>query len=140
MTFFMLKKFLVPILTLLLIIAFVVAISLPNVQHKAMILLSEQGAIKTVQQIKTLRSYYTKNVILKAKNFGMKPHYEHKNNPNTLPLPATLVHELSDIFEKGGTSFQMFSKFPFPNRSDRKLEDFQLKVWNTLSNNPKKII
>jgi len=136
----MLKKFLLPILTLLFIIAVLVAISLPNMQQNAMISLSESDAIKTVKQIKTLRGYYTKNVIVKAKKFGMKPHYEHKDNPDSIPLPATLVHELSDIFEKDGTSFQLFSKYPFPNRANRQLDDFQLKAWNILSADPKKII
>jgi len=136
----MLKKFLLPILTLLFIIAVLVAVLLPNMQQNAMISLSESDAIKTVKQIKTLRGYYTKNVIVKAKKFGMKPHYEHKDNPNSIPLPATLVHELSDIFEKDGTSFQLFSKYPFPNRANRQLDDFQLKAWDTLSADPKKII
>ena len=53
----MLKKFLLPILTLLFIIAVLVAVLLPNMQQNSMISLSEQDAIKTVKQIKTLRGY-----------------------------------------------------------------------------------
>ncbi|SFB99698.1 methyl-accepting chemotaxis protein [Pseudoalteromonas denitrificans] len=136
----MLKKFLLPIFTLLIIIAVLVAVFFPNIQEQNMIELSKKDAINTVNQIKTLRGYYTKNVIVKAKKFGMKPDYEHKDNPNSIPLPATLVHELSDIFAKDGTSFQLYSKYPFPNRVSRKLDDFQKEAWAILSKNPKKII
>ncbi|MCL9782053.1 methyl-accepting chemotaxis protein [Vibrio sp. S4M6] len=133
----MLTKFLVPTLGLLLLLAIVLSVYLPHIEKQALIQASTNDAISTVSQFKTLRGYYTKNVISKAKAFGMKPHYEHSGK-DSIPLPATLVHELSDLISSEGLSFKLFSAFPFPNRANRQLNDFQKRAWQALQADPKK--
>ena len=57
------------------------------------------SAISTVQQYKTIRGYYTNNVVKKVlAGSDMRPHFEHKSNANQIPLPTTFIHDLSEEF------------------------------------------
>lgn len=95
---------------------------------------SVRNAVQTVNQFKQIRSYYTKNVISKVvKDGNLHPSIDHKNDPQAVPLPATMIHDLSAALQKEKTSINLYSKFPFPNRKDRKLDSFQNKAWNFLS-------
>lgn len=101
-------------------------------------------AVRAGQQIagqfKTIRGYYTKNIISKVvKSKALKPAINHKDNPNTVPLPATLIHEISALLAKQDTTVNLYSKYPFPNRKDRKLDPFQADAWAFLSTNPDKL-
>lgn len=133
----MLKKFLTPVLSLLIVLAIGIAIYIPHIKEQALINAAKNEAVSTVKQFKILRGYYTKNVISKAKAFGMKPHYNHSGKEN-IPLPATLVHELSELVSKEGTTIKLFSQFPFPNRKNRQLDAFQNDAWNSLKKDPEK--
>jgi|GEM_PF-621253 len=100
---------------------------------------AEQDAIhmaqSTVKQYKQLRSYYTKNVVKKViAGSQLKPSIEHKDNPNAIPLPATMIHDLSAMMGTDNISLTLYSAYPFPNRSDRKLDKFQQEAWASLSN------
>ena len=95
------------------------------------------AATQTVNQFKALRAYYTRNVISKVLADGnLKPSYSHKNEEGSVPLPATLIHEMSEILEKNDTKIKLFSDYPFPNRKNRTLDSFQREAWTTLINNP----
>lgn len=133
----MLKKFLTPVLSLLIALAVGIAIYIPHIKEQALINAAKNEAVSTVNQFKILRGYYTKNVVSKAKAFGMKPHYNHSGKDN-IPLPATLVHELSELVSKEGTTIKLFSQFPFPNRKNRQLDAFQDNAWNALKKEPSK--
>ena len=55
---------------------------------------------ETVGQFKTIRGYYTKNIVEKVKANGtIKLAIKHKGVPNTVPLPATFVHDVSKLLE-----------------------------------------
>jgi len=98
------------------------------------------SARQTVSQFKTLRGYYTRNVVKKAlQSGGLKPHYDHKGKPGFIPLPATLIHDLSKLLEKEDTTVSLYSGYPFPNRSERTLDGFQAEAWSFLSKNPDEI-
>ncbi|VAW64613.1 Methyl-accepting chemotaxis sensor/transducer protein [hydrothermal vent metagenome] len=112
-------------------------IYIPNVLEKNIV----SGAIGTaetnVKQFKVLRKYYVNNVIKKVlKNSNMKGSFNHKNDPNAIPLPATLIHDLSEELSKAGTSLKLYSAFPFPNRIKRVNDDFANQAWQALSKNP----
>ncbi|GAA3921627.1 hypothetical protein GCM10022277_16900 [Litoribacillus peritrichatus] len=93
---------------------------------------------KKVQEYKILRGYYTKNVIKKViSNSDLKGSFNHKTEQNSIPLPATLIHDLSSEFEKKGLSLKLYSAFPFPNRASRRLDSFEQDAWDYLQNNPK---
>lgn len=135
----MLKRFMIPLGTILLIMTAVIVIFLPGKVQNTMLEATKLEAVNTVKQFKTLRGYYTKNVISKAKAFGMSPHFDHKSDPKKIPLPATMIHEVSQLIKSLGSSFQLYSKYPFPNRAGRRLDDFQKRAWQYLVNNPKDI-
>ncbi len=95
---------------------------------------------QTVKQYKTLRKYYVQNVIgpvLKSKD--LRPAINHEGDDSTIPLPATMIHDLSELSADSGTSINLYSAFPFPNRDNQKLDDFQKQAWAYLVKNPEGI-
>jgi methyl-accepting chemotaxis protein len=91
-------------------------------------------------QFKAIRSYYTQNIVGKVIAGGsFKATFDHKGDPKAIPLPATLLHDLSASLADSDTSFALYSKYPFPIFKDRKLDDFQQHAWDFLTANPKEI-
>ena len=73
------------------------------------------SSIQTAEQFKTIRGYYTKNIIKKVQaNGSIKPAIDHAGKPNTIPLPATLIHDLSKLLSKKDTTMKLYSAYPFP--------------------------
>lgn len=96
-----------------------------------------QSALQTARQFKVIRGYYTKNIIKKAKaNGSLKPSIDHAKRPDGIPLPATLIHDLSKLLAKENTTMSLYSAFPFPNRKDRVMDEFMQNAWAFLSKNP----
>lgn len=99
--------------------------------------MTTRSALQTANQFKTIRGYYTKNIIAKAKKTGgLKPAINHSQLPNGIPLPATMIHELSGLLQKNQTSMSLYSAYPFPGRSSRQLDEFKKNAWDYLSKNP----
>ncbi|MCB1773055.1 MAG: methyl-accepting chemotaxis protein [Gammaproteobacteria bacterium] len=96
-----------------------------------------EQAEKTVSQFKTIRAYYTQNVVAKVLGRdGLKGSFNHKDDPNAFPLPATMIHDLGEQLKSQGTSLRLYSAFPFPNRSSRRLDAFQQGAWDAINRNP----
>ncbi|MHA7774980.1 methyl-accepting chemotaxis protein [Roseibium sp. M-1] len=93
--------------------------------------------VQSANQFKTIRGYYTSNVVAKAKASGaLKPSIDHTNVSDAIPLPATMIHDLSKLLENNSTSIALYSAYPFPNRQTRKLDGFQQEAWDYLRKNP----
>ncbi|QSX36837.1 methyl-accepting chemotaxis protein [Shewanella sedimentimangrovi] len=135
----MLKKFLLPIAALLALTCVLIAFWLPAFIEDAMVRASIKDAQRTVDQFKVLRRYYTENVIAKVKAAGMTPHFDHKSEPNRIPLPATMIHELSQEISHSGAELKLYSAYPFPNRANRRLDDFQQQAWDRLNKAPDEV-
>lgn len=130
-------KLFIPVGVLLFLCALSAAVFLPIVIQRN----AEQEAISagqdTVRQFKALRKYYTENVITKILNNGvLSVSSEHQNNPKAVPLPATMIHELSALLQNSGTAVKLYSPYPFPNRKDRVLDKFGEDAWAYFQNNP----
>lgn len=85
-------------------------------------------SVATANKFKAIRGYYTNNVVKVIKaNKAAKINYDHKEHADTIPLPATFIHDISEEFKKrdDGSSLSLFSAYPFPNRKKRKLDSFQ---------------
>lgn len=96
-----------------------------------------RSATQTVAQFKTLRAYYTDNVIAKVIASGaLKPSFDHKDKPGIVPLPATMIHDLSALLGTAGTRINLYSDYPFPNRAGRILDGFQREAWAHLTRSP----
>jgi methyl-accepting chemotaxis protein len=92
---------------------------------------------QTAAQFKTVRGYYTENVVNKLVKQGtIKATFDHKTDDKAIPLPATMMHDLSELLAGKATTVNLYSKYPFPNRKNRQLDDFQQQAWDFLIANP----
>ncbi len=92
---------------------------------------------ETVKQFNILRKYYTDNVIAKvlAKS-ELKVSFDHLDDAGTVPLPATMILDLSTLFRDSGTTLKLYSPYPFPNRRERRMDKFGEDAWNYFQSNP----
>ncbi len=94
-----------------------------------------------VEQFKAVRTYYTTNVVNKVLKEGtFTAASDHAGNDKAIPLPATMIHDLGALLAKQDTTLTLYSRYPFPNRKDRKLDEFQQKTWDYLSANPRGVM
>lgn len=71
-------------------------------------------ARQTVAQFRTLRSYYTKAVVAKVTSgSALKVGIDHQK-AGVIPLPATMIEDLSELLQQQGTTFKLYSPYPFP--------------------------
>lgn len=97
-------------------------------------------ASAVARQMQTFREFYSRNIVNKAREAGVRTHFDLKNNHDAIPVPATLVNILGDTFEKEypGSSIRLFSRFPFLHTaSDQTYDTFQLDALSALESNPK---
>src|SRR5262245_9605149 len=88
-------------------------------------------------QFTTIRQYYTENVVDKVITGGtFKASSDYKGDAKAIPLPVTMIHDLSALLAKQDVVISLYSKFPFPNRADRVLDAFQQQAWDFLIKNP----
>jgi hypothetical protein len=136
------RKILVTILTALVICFAVILWIMARATHRNIVAAQVADATATIAQFKTLRVYYTEQVVAKVlKGSGLKAAVDHRENPDAIPLPASMIHDLSRIMgqDSTGVFLKLYSAFPFPNRADRKLDPFMQSAVEALSRNPKEI-
>ena len=111
----------------LIVIGFIVrSVNEDNMQKQGI-----ESAVSIVSQYKSIRAYYTKNVVVPVKkNRAMKINFDHASNGDTIPLPATMIHDLSKIISESsdGMILKLYSNYPFPNRASRTLDEFGKKA------------
>lgn len=112
-------------------------IIVPNLTESSARDEASKSSSEMVNQFKILRGYYTKNVIKKVlANSDIKPSIDHANRTDSIPLPATLIHDMSTLLQEKDSTLTLYSAYPFPNRADRVMDDFQKSAWKYLRNNP----
>jgi len=101
----------------------------------------EKDARSLISHLKSFRTYYTNSVVKKVSHLDdLTINFDHKEKSKTIPLPATTIHNLSEIFTKDSEmGFSFYSDYPFPNRANRVLDQFQKDSINYLRNNPNKV-
>lgn len=122
------------------IIGFAIIIYIiPVIFHENTVKEAALAAKNTAHQYSTLRSYYTKNVVSKLANEAQVfASTDYKNKINSIPLPATMIHELSELSQSNSLKMRLYSPYPFPERASRKLDAFQKKAWKQLQAQPNK--
>ncbi len=134
-------KLFFPVTLLFILIIIAVAVITPELVRRNAEADALVSAQRTVNQLKNLRAYYVKNVVKKVLGRdGIKGSFNHKDDPDAIPLPATMIHDLSKLYSAEGASVSLYSAFPFPNRASRKLDDFGKQAWEMLSRNPDTVI
>jgi len=114
-----------------------IAFTIKSINETNMVEQSVRAATTTVTQFKQIRAYYTKNVVVPVKKAGaMKINFDHKTNADTIPLPATMIHDLSKIIssDENGVKLKLYSDYPFPNRASRTLDSFAKDALKYFSN------
>ncbi len=101
-----------------------------------------EASLVSLSQFKALRGYYTVNVVKKVTSGSdLVPSFNHQGDPGKIPLPATMIHDLSKLMEKEkGVSLKLYSAYPFPNRQDRRLDSFQSSAWDAFSEYPNETV
>ena len=88
-------------------------------------------------QFKTIREYYTENVVDKIVVEGtFRAASNHQGDARAIPLPVTMIHDLSALLAKQDTTIRLYSKYPFRSRENRWLDAFEQEAWDFLSANP----
>jgi hypothetical protein len=100
---------------------------------------SVQHAMATIDQFRALRGYYTDRVVRKVKSgTNLKVSFDHAQKEDTIPLPATMVQDLSTLLAESHntTQIKLYSAWPFPVRKDRVLDSFMTDATAHLTANP----
>jgi len=69
----------------------------------------------------------------------LKISYDHKKMKDGIPLPATLIHDMSELLSKKSgenVKLKLYSEYPFPNRANRKLDEFGKQAMAFFKNDP----
>jgi len=97
-------------------------------------------AKNNIDQYLTIRKYYTSNVINKVLKYSdLEVNIELNDNIKSIPLPATMIHDLSDLLreKRSKIKLNLYSNYPFPNRKNRVLDKFERDSLLFLEKNPK---
>ncbi|WP_415883044.1 methyl-accepting chemotaxis protein [Neptuniibacter sp. QD34_54] len=130
-------KMAVPILSVFIVALAVMAWLIPSRMEDRVLEDTVFAAEQTAIQFKTLRKYYVQNIAsVVSKGSDIKPAIDHQGNPKAIPLPATMIHDLSKLLENNGVNVKLYSDFPFPNRASRNLDQFASDAWDYLVANP----
>ncbi|NOZ11423.1 MAG: methyl-accepting chemotaxis protein [Gammaproteobacteria bacterium] len=140
LTHSLLSKMIIPILVIFGLALVFLIYYIPREIDARMVEQAKFAGQQTATQFKALRKYYVKNIVNKVvKGSDLRPAINHKDNEKTFPLPATLIHDLSDILKNEGTQVSLYSAYPFPNRKQRKLDAFQSSAWEHLKKDPESV-
>lgn len=79
------------------------------------------------QAVTTMRSYYSKHVVPRARNAGAIVTHDLESSDRAIPFPATLTIELANELQRNNDTFtfSFVSDIPFPWRRGRALDTFE---------------
>jgi methyl-accepting chemotaxis protein len=130
-------KMILPVPVLVVAAILVVWLYVPNMVAQNATNATISNGRQIAEQFKIIRGYYTRNIVRKAVATGsMTPSITHQDEPNSIPLPATFIHDVSALLQESETNVNLYSAYPFPNRAERQLDEFQQAAWDFLSENP----
>jgi len=132
-----LKSLWKPLVTLAFIGILSIVLVVPYIFNENTLKEATLVAKNTARQYSDLRIYYTRHVVSKLNQAGsVSVSSDHKNQKDHIPLPATMIHDLSELSKSSGLKIELYSDFPFPGRADRVLDAFQKQAWEQLNLNP----
>jgi methyl-accepting chemotaxis protein len=133
-------RILLPVPITLLIVVGVIWATMPRLMESTAVHDAYLANQQVAAQFKTIRGYYSEFVVNKALQTGtIKASHDHQGKDGVIPIPATLMHDISALLATSDTSVSLYSIYPFPGRRDRKLDEFQTEAWNFLVANPKAV-
>ncbi len=138
----LLVAILLPVLTIFALVAVIVSFYIYQVLNQNTVDSSVDAAKQTINQFKALRGYYAQKVVSKVTSqTELAVSFDHYDKATTIPLPATMIHDLSSQFEqdKQGAKIRLYSQYPFPNRSNRELDSFAMAALDFINKNPDQV-
>lgn len=110
---------------------------LPGALRSAALESTLQSNVEVADQIKIIRGYYTTRVVAKALETGaMQPSIDHEAEATGIPLPATFVKDISDLLSERDLQLALISPYPWPHRSERRMDNFQEVAWKAFQTDP----
>jgi signal transduction histidine kinase len=97
-----------------------------------------QAAESYSAAITTFRDYYSREVVPRATRAGVEVTHDFHDKEAAIPLPTTLTIELGERLshERDGRGFRLFSSYPFPWRSGRQLDAFEIEALRATAADP----
>ena len=93
-------------------------------------------SIHTAQQMRTLRSFYSDNVVNTAIRSGTQASPSYKDGHHAIPVPTTFVLDVAQAFSNDDVKISLVSPYPWPNRAGRVLDRFETEAWEHLTQDP----
>ncbi len=134
-------KILLPAGIALVLIIFTLFFGVGYLIEKNTIVLVTKNAKSYVQKMQLTRAYYVENVVGDIQKYAPNIvfHYNHNGLNGKIPLPSTTIENLSEIFGKNnGLKYRLYSEYPFFNKKNRVLTDFQKEAIKFTKKNPKR--
>lgn len=125
------SKILLPVVGLVTVGAALLIGSVSCSTRQQVVRTSVRNATATIDQFRILRGYYTDRVVKKVKGGSdLQISFDHAQNEKTIPLPATMVQDLSALLAEktNATQVKLYSAWPFPVRKDRVLDGFMTEA------------
>lgn len=112
-------------------------VALYAIQNQLIDKIAVKQAERLTSVLEEFRGLYTSEIVSNAKQDGLQVIHNYKNIENTLPLPATLNKLLSESINKvfSNSKIRLYSKYPFPWKEEKSLDNFENKVLDILSTN-----
>jgi PAS domain S-box-containing protein len=133
------SKILIPVFLTSILLGVFLYFYIPIVMEDGMLKNMVKHSKNDVQRLQLQREYYVSSVVKDIKKFApnITFDYNHKGVNGKLPFPTTVVHDLTKLYsERTDIKFALYSEFPFKNRKDRVLTDFQKKAIKMVEKSP----
>jgi diguanylate cyclase (GGDEF)-like protein len=118
-----------------------IGIYLPQAMRHAARETALQSNLDVISHIKMVRGYYTKNILSRlVAEGGLKPSMDYHDHPHEVPLPATLVKDLSELMAHDETTLSLVSPYPWPHRAGRKMTEFEQQAWDAFQARPDAVV
>ncbi|MBT0959657.1 methyl-accepting chemotaxis protein [Denitromonas iodatirespirans] len=133
------RQFLVPVALSGLVVMAAVMLLLNQMRADTATAAGINTASAVADQIISLRAFYTKEIVSRARKAGATLNYDFMEHDNVLPLPATLVKTLGESIARDheGMQVRLFSRFPFPHRAKtERYDDFEQAAMAALEKDP----
>jgi methyl-accepting chemotaxis protein len=131
-------RVLAPVTAVVVLLA-VVTILVVRAQHERTLHdMGMKSAHTAVSEVVTMRTFYTGEVVSRAKAAGMSVDHDYVGKPGTLPLPATFVKAIGTELEKThpGANVRLYSAWPFPHAANRQLDTFERESLQAIAAKP----
>ncbi len=128
----------IPLITLVMVV--ILAVASPPFVRSFLVQQAVKNGSRTISQVQAIRRYYTAFIVNEALEAGLQANVDHKDSTGTIPSPATFLHDLSETFTQEGVFMSLYSPYPWPNRQDRTLSEYQQNIWEELVQSPLRIV